>query len=939
MQEGKYKIEINDDVRSILAEAYLSLGQEEKAIETWKSINIESVVWRTTLLKIVDKFLSRKNLTDASNILEEALSDNKHEAYLVAKLAVIYTYQKMPGKGFEILNQFPVSRKTKYIIDVARAEVLSLTGSYEEALSLIRTLELEEGKEIGLRGQIVELECYYAMEEDEKLLEKSSLILRKLYTGELFDKAKVLTLHILSQIRMGLYDESEEGIEWLSEMQKEDLNPAILTVLLNEERRDLKEYDKSIRVLGESLSKFSPLTEIVRPKLLDEIPHSAWKIADEFALHLNQEVTTQLAKAELKIGNFQKSLDLFEELYEKGKNPKYKLGMLECYLNLEDEEEIVKLFEEIQITDLPREEIVEYLSLMVKAKRSKQNFYAKLSLLPKDVSRIITIKALTIIINIQSGDYEVANELIGEYLSDHRGLSIFQVVAERIGYFDKGKISESYEFARDWLYKGVKLFPDDTGLRYQYAKQLATHKEYDLAIEQFLILQKDTPENVKILRWLAQINSWKQEYDESLKLYDLYVRKRPADFKRRREVARVNSWALRRKESEEAYRSLCEDSPGDYETAWEWEAKRNNWLGRKRNAIPFYNKLIERHPEDPELMFDLGQMYSRLNFSLKAEDYYRKWLAYSPEHSRAAFAKESEQWRRKQSISLKPSYIRRDGGGDDFGSINITMYRTGIEYSPVRLSEAMDLSLGVGNTIFKFKGNDGADAQHLTLNLNKGFRNGVSVNLFGELSSYSENPHETAQFDVDINYKLFGIFSISLLGGREDVLQNNITLNDSRGSYYAGGRLSWDISERIDISGQAKQYWYNDSNVATEYFAFIGYKFTLYPKIFKLIIESYGFDVRSRRPEYWTPVKYRQYIAGLSWKHYLGKEHYSGAPKLFYEIAITQAWDVNSVYFMMPKFQCGWDNQRHWSMGFEIKPMRSTVYDEDRASLFFKYRF
>jgi tetratricopeptide (TPR) repeat protein len=939
MQEGRDQIVIVDDVRAVLAEAYLSLGQEEKAIEAWKGIHVESIVWRTTLLKIVDKFLSRKDLTGASDILEEALSDNKHEAYLVAKLAVVYTYQQMPGKGFEILNQFPVSHQTKYIIDIAKVEILSLTGRYEEALSLIRTLELKEDKEIGLRGQVVELECYYAMEEDEKLIEKSSLILRELYTDELFDKAKVLTLHILSQIKMGLYEESEEGIEWLSEMQKGDLSPAILTVMLNEERRDLKEYEKSIRVLGELLSKFSPLTEIVRPKLLDNIPQSAWEIADEFALRLNQEVTGQLAKAELKIGNFQKSLDLFEELCGKSKDPKYKLGMLECYLNLENEEEIDRLFEEIQIIDLSREEIVEYLGLMVKAERSKQNFYAKLSLLPKDVSRIITVKVLTIIINIQSGDYEVANELIGEYLSDPRGLSIFQVVAERIGYFDKGEISENYEFARDWLYKAVKLFPDDTGLRYQYAKQLATHKEYDLAIEQFLILQKDIPENTKILRWLAQINSWKQEYDESLKLYDLYVRKRPNDFKSRREIARVNGWALRRKESEDAYRSLCEDSPGDYEIAWEWNAKRNNWLGRKRNAISFYNKLIERHPEDPELMFDLGQMYSMLNFSVKAEDYYKKLLAYAPEHSRAAFAKESEQWRRKQSISLKPSYIRRDGGGDDFGSINITMYRIGIEYSPVRLSEAMDLSLGVGHTIFKFKGNDGADAQHLTLNLNKGFRNGVSVDFAGELSSYSENPHETAQFDVDINYKLFGIFSISLLGGREDVLQNNITLNDSRGRYYAGGRLSWDISERIDISGQAKQYWYNDSNVATEYFAFIGYKFTLYPKIFKLIIESYGFDVRSRRPEYWTPVKYRQYIAGLSWKHYLGKEHYNGAPKLFYEIAITQAVDVNGVYFMMPKFQCGWDNQRHWSMGFEFKPMRSTVYDEDRASLFFKYRF
>ena len=942
MEEGKDKFKLTDDIRSVLAEAYLSLGQEKKAFEIWKSIDIDSIFWRITLLKIVDKFLSRNNLIDSSDILEKALSDtdNKQEVYLVSKLAVVYTYQQMPEKGLELLNQFPVSHNTQqHVIDVSKAEILSLTGRYGEALSLLSTLKLNEGEEIGLRDRLVELECYYALEEDEKLLEKSSLILRKIYNVDLFDKAKVLILQTLSQIRMGQYEESEEGIELLSEMQKEDLSPIILTILLNEERRSLKEKEKSIKVLGRLLSKYSPLTEIVRPKLFEHIPLSAWKIADEFAKHLNEEVTLELAKAELNAGNFQMSLKLFEELYEKSKDTKYKLGMLECYLNLQNETKIVELFDEIQILELPRAEFVRYLDVLVKAISNKENFYVKLSLLPKDISQNINVKSLTIIINIKSGDYEIANRLIEKYLSDHVKLAIFQAIVEKIGYFDKGKIGDNYTFASDWLSKAIKMFPDDTELRYQYAKLLANHREYDLAIEQFLILQKVTPENVRILRWLAQINSWKQEFDKSLKYYDLYSRKRPNDFKNKREIARMNSWALRLKNSEEAYKNLCEDQPEDYEISWEWEAKKNNWLGRKRTAISFYNKLIVPNPKDPEFLFDLGQMYSMLNFSVKAEDYYKKLLSYGQGHSRAAFAKESEQWRRKQSINFKPSYIHREGSGDDFGSIDITMYRTDIEYSPIRISEAMDLSFGLGNTIFEFKRSSGSDAQHLTLNLNKSFENGISTNLAGEFSFYSENRHETAQFDADINYRLFDIFNISLLGGREDVLQNNINLNNSRGRYYTGGRLAWDISERIDIFGQVKQYWYNDGNVGTEFYTFAGYKLSLYPKILRFTIETYGFDVRSKRDEYWSPVKYRKYLAGISWKHFLGKEHFSGAPEFFYEIAIKQAVDVNGIDYTEPKLQFGWDKKRHWNIGLEIKAMRSTVYDEERAGLFFKYRY
>ena len=939
MEEGEGKFTSSDDVRSVLAEAYLSLGKEKKAVEIWESIDINSILWRSTLLKIVDKFLSRKNLIASSDILEKVLSDNKHEVYVVSKLAVVYTYQKMPEKGLEILNQFPVTHNTQHVIDVSKAEILSLTGRYDEALSLLRNLELNEAEEIGLRGHVVELECYYAMEEDEKLLEKSSLILRKLYNVDLFDKAKVLILQTLSQIRMGLYEQSEEGIESLSEIQKEDLSPAILTVLLNHERRSLKEYEKSIKVLGRLLSEYSFLTEIVRPELFELIPPSAWNIADEYAKHLNQEVTLELAKAELNAGNLQRSSKLFEELYEKFKDTKYKLGMFECYLNLQDETKIVELSDEIQILELSTVEFVRYLDLLVKTKINKENFYSRLSLFPKNVSLITDVRALTIILNLESGDYESAKRLIEKYLSNHENLALFQAIVEKIGYFDKGKTNNNYAFASDWQSKAVKMYPDDTELRYQYAKLLATHREYDLAIEQFLILHETLPENVRILRWLAQVNSWKQEYDKSLKFYDLYARKRPNDSETKRQIARVNSWALRRKDSEAAYKKLCEDLPEDYEIYWEWQAKKNNWLGRKRTAISFYDKLIETHPKDPELLFDLGQMYSMLNFSVKAENYYKDLLSNEPEHNRAVFADESEQWRRKQSLNFKPSYIRQKGSGDDFGSIDITMYRTDIEYLPLRISEAMDISFGLGNTIFKFKRNGGSDAQHLTLNLNKSFKNGISTKLAGKLTSYSENRHETTQFDADINYRLFDIFNISLLGGREDVLQNNITLHNRRGRYYNGGSLTWDITERIDVFGQVKQYWYNDSNAGTEFYTSAGYKLSLYPKILKCMIETYGYDVRSQRNEYWSPVKYRKYMAGISWRHYLGREHFSGAPELFYEVSVKQGVDVDGIDFTEPKFQLGWDNKRHWNMGLEIKPMRSAVYDEERAGLFFNYRF
>lgn len=936
------KIEITDDIRIIMVDAYLAVGEDEKAIDVWNTIHEESGVRAATFVKVVDKFISRGKIKEAQHILEKILSAKKSvpEVHLAAKLAIIYTLQDMPDKGFETLNQFDASPRSKPVIDITKAEILALTGRYEDALSILRALE--QGDELGFRPQMVELECYYALEKDELLIEKSFMILQKLPDKELIDRAKVLTLRVLSHIRLGQYKEAEREIELLSEIKKGDTGPAILFVLLYEAQRLLKDYEKSIQFLGKVLSKNSPETEMVRPPLLDDVPLSAWRIAGELTSHEDREITVRLAKAEFKAGNYQQSLKLYNELDERFDSTAYKLGMLECCLNMQDDDAANKIFEEIQILKLSEQEIARYLAALIRLKRDKQLFYKALSVLPEagQISQKMNVKSLMIIADIQSGDINVAGSMLSKYFSDKQeDIAVFQAITEKIGYFDRGKKTNSYEFARDWLRQATGQFPYDSGLRYQYARLLATHNEYDLACEQFLTLQKNNPGDVRVLRWLAWVNSWRREYDESLRWYGSYLNERPADFKRRREVARLYGWALRLKDANDAYRNLCEDYPEDVETYWEWQAKRNNWLERKRTAISFYKKLVERHPEDAELLFDLGQMYSRLNVSSKSEDAYNKLLVYEPKHNRASFARESEQWRRKQSVWLKQSYTHQKGSGDEFGNFEITMFRTDVAYSPVRLSEAMDLSLGLGHTTFKFTKHGGSTAEHLTLQVNKYFENGITTYMDGELSSYSENHHETAQFETGVGYRIFDIFNLSVSGGREDVLQNFNTLANSRSRYFTGVRLAWDISHRTDVFSQVRKHWYDDGNSGTEDYTAVGYKLSLYPRILKIIIDTYGYDVHSRKTEYWSPDNYRKYMAGLVWRHYLGKEHYSGAPKLYYEIAVKQGVDNDGVDFTEPKFEFGWDNQRRWNIGLKLRPMRSAVYDEEVANIFLNVRF
>jgi len=944
IQKGVDKIDRNDEARSFFVEAYLALGEEEKAINMWKEMHIESDIWSTTLLKIVDKYLSLKKLRDATNLLEKALLKKRNEIILVEKLAVIYVYLGMPEKGFEVVNQLLGMPQAALTIDITKAELLSLVRNYEASLLMLETAERD--KEVGYRSEIVELECYYGLEKYEVLLEKSSIILQELTGKESIDRAKVLTLRILSQIKMGLYKEAGKDIELLSKIREEGYEPAILNVLLYASNGELEEHTRSLQVLGELLSRYSQETEIVRPQLLDyELLFdksnvltlrmlSAWRIADALAKHKNQDVIFQLARAEFKEGNFQRSLGLYKELLETTNDPKYKLGMVECLLGMNNKEKANKLFAEVQLTNLPEKEIPRYLQNLLKLEKDTDAFPKSLSLLPENIFGNASIEALIIIAKIQRNDCVSANNTVEKYLSDRpEDIAVFRVIMEYMGYYDKGEKGTCYEFVKYWLKNATDLYPNDTGLRYQYAKHLASHREYGLAKEQLLIIYKNDPTDVRIIRWLARICSWTNEYDESLRWYDLYLKVCPSDIVMCHEIARVNGWAKYRNNANETYERLCEKFPGNYDIFSEWQAKKNSWLGRDRTAINFYKELVARHPEDAELLFDLGQLYSRLDFSRKAEDTYGRLLTYYPENNRASFAMESETWGRKQSLELKQAYIHQEGTGDAFGNFEITRFRTDINYSPVEFSEAMDISFGLGHTIFDFMKHAGSTAEHLTMNLKKGFENGFVPFLNGEFSTYTENYHETAQFNSGLNYKILDIFDTTLWGGREDILENFNTLSNQRARYFTGGRLLWNVSERLDFSSQFKRYWYNDNNNGLEYNVSSGYKLFLYPKILRFSVEMFDFDVQSNVREYWSPADYRKYSANLSWKHYVGKDFFTGAPELYYELAFKQSIDSDSIMFTEPQLGVGWDTKRRWNVELEIKPMRSTVYDEERLFL------
>ncbi len=129
------------------------------------------------------------------------------------------------------------------------------------------------------------------------------------------------------------------------------------------------------------------------------------------------------------------------------------------------------------------------------------------------------------------------------------------------------------------------------------------------------------------------------------------------------------------------------------------------------------------------------------------------------------------------------------------------------------------------------------------------------------------------------------------------------------------------------------------NNRGNEYDLRAYYMLSKYPRILRLIGRFYGFDTSSNKDGYWTPDNYRQNSLGLSWYHYLGRQHFEGAEKLYYFLEGSMSIDSDDEPGAGFKAGIVYDSNKQWKMGIEFGMTDSDVYEEKRGMAFVRYRW
>jgi len=853
---------------------------------------------------------------------------------LRARLAVLYGYDGQFHRALATLEQAEKEDARRDLLIAARAELYGLAGMYRTALEefdvLVRMNALGSR---GLKG-IARAAVPLHRTDDARAALRHAVIQ---FPGDM--DATYQYLDFLTKI--GDYKAALKVADAVVAGKPDNITARLLRGrLLAKDGREAEAW-RDYNVLIERLVKTGTLAAVrggdITKQNLKLVPSEVWR--DVVARSPKDTAAAgQLARALYREAEFRRAETAWEAAIaaEPGE-PLYRLGLVETLVargvrtvkgsRLRVEKELPAL---LAAQNLPREGEVRLAELLVKTERWEDlsRFTGRMIRRRPDDTLAVALRAGALMALDREPE---ALETISRFLAQAPAnpLSAFALWT-RLGPMAITSNDPACIHSTDALRAMLKKNPGNLDITMALGWLATIMKKYD---DGRLYLGKvlDTrPDDGEALLWRARLESWDERYTTSLEYYDRYAEVNPSDRRIHLERARVLSWALRFDEAWDEYgRGIkaagASDPPREEDSDWaksldlERDAKRYKWNKREWHAVDTYDRLLTLQPEDPEILFDRGQMDTRLGFSRRAADYYERTLLLAPGHSQARAALEYE--RHRLSSSLQETYsFRKEKGFSNAFEIEEHLLTT-TWWSP-EIEDMWWLGGAFQRGWYFFKNFRDPTAWRAQVMGRKRFYNGLQLDAWYRYGRYTRPSHGTHNFGVQSRYKAFDFIETLLSIEREDILENYNTIA---------------LDMRLDTSGTWVRV--DDGNDGRHARAAATYEILPYPRLLKLSysIEYWDYDRTNR--VYFAPSRFIQHGPMLHWRHYLNKEHYSGVNELYYGVKVPLLFDNDDNVYPAVAGEFLWDITNQWQLGVDASYMDSDPYRGAFGTLWLRYRF
>ncbi|MDD5326234.1 MAG: tetratricopeptide repeat protein [Phycisphaerae bacterium] len=486
----------------------------------------------------------------------------------------------------------------------------------------------------------------------------------------------------------------------------------------------------------------------------------------------------------------------------------------------------------------------------------------------------------------------------------------------------------------------VEKNPQDARTLSTLAEILAVEGDYAGAAELCRKVLSIEPGNNLARLWLARIESWSKQYDSSIAIYEDIIRDDPNAVVPRREMARVLGWDRKYDEALKAYQELLDRTDAEPAARYEMESKRNLYNKFDMAAIGRYEKWLELEPNNPEAMFDLGQIYSWQMQWDNAKTMYEQLLKQTGGHSMA------KQALSKVDICSKAAQLKTGFEITEADSSGrLTDRKSWDVFTSVTkpLNENYQLRVQEDSIWYRFKDVKQIYRQRFLVGLDYYSKPEFWASAHYTYSIYPEERGVKNTFGGEINYAPKDRLLVSLSHLREEITDNDIAFQNERYRDNYKVRGLYKPSRRMEIGADYMYSHYNDDNGRNAYGIDLAYYISYEPRSLKIAYryEEYQFDRESS--EYFSPGNFHYNAVSVEWRHFLNKEEiFWGARDTYYSIRYAVNFDVKNetghkLYF---DFHHDWNDR--CSSGLEWSRTiydRRDTYSENRFMFYTKIYF
>lgn len=481
-----------------------------------------------------------------------------------------------------------------------------------------------------------------------------------------------------------------------------------------------------------------------------------------------------------------------------------------------------------------------------------------------------------------------------------------------------------FEQAKNILKELLSVDPGNAEAKTYLADAFAAQKKFTEAIRLYREVLAQKPGDSKVLIQLADVLSWDKHYGEALKLYDQLAAD-TGDVRVEIQKARVLGWARRYQDALAEYQRIYAKSPLEI-VSLEMKAKKAYWNHRVDAARDFYERLIEKDPENSEALFDLSQLFSYRGIWDKAIQNYEKILAASPAHFRGREGLEkAKQMAFAPMVRTGYEFFESDSAGRE------NDIRKHTERLRVEMPLTTKLRAGIEENLIE---RSFADFRNLieteskidllfTPNLN--FSGGAFFSVLTESAAISP----LYLFGVHLSARVLDAGQ-SVLSYERKRLENNSSVIRSRMFQDEfKERLEFDLNKRLVFGTDYALSRVSDGNVQNQAGADILYYLSLDPRrlAIKYRAEWQGFGHGAS--QYFAPASLWRGAVTVDWKHYLGREEiFFGTKDFYYEVEYEAALDSLDIASHKFTGKIGYDFTQQ--LGIELK----VSYTNSSASVY-----